>query len=399
MDEVEQLRLEWLSGVTSPTPSTSLMTSAMRTAPQVIDVSRKGAGFHQRAPDDRDLTVDEADAAAELVTRLVGLSVINAHCTNTPRAAFEPVARVRLSHGEFDEVVDVGPLQASGRAWVRRDRDRVRDSDGACLEVDADTFRWLVPRATSLRPRHVLHRPDDRRATRVQVRCGLAQDFVEGESPRARERDHAQGLQLVAPAGYVTDASISDLADAVLRGRALAWVADNDDGSFGFAREACRVTVTAEGAQAPVTMWFGAATDAGVYAKTDAQTGVMLLPRRMRERAGQLFVSRKLFSVDADRITKIDVDVKGAAVPVDFAKAQGVVSELTADRVVALRRPITGRPGLAMRVHTHDSTSPKVLHCDRASPTQWHCAVDDVAATYAVAHARLGAMMPPSVTW
>ena len=41
-----------------------------RGEPAVIELARKGTGFHQRAPVDRELTADEAEAASELLTRI-----------------------------------------------------------------------------------------------------------------------------------------------------------------------------------------------------------------------------------------------------------------------------------------------------------------------------------------
>lgn len=364
MDEIEELRLE----------RTGAGADAGSGAPAALELARKGTGFHQRAPVDRDLSSGEADAATELLTRLASSEAVS---VTRGGDAFTPVARARVRSGEHEESVDVGAVGPDGRAALRRVIDDAR------LEVDAAVVRRLLPRETSLRPRDVIE-GERRRVTRVLLRCGVEQELV----------DRGEGLRLVTPAGYETDGAIVQLVDGIVRGHIDAWVADADDGRFGLSPDGCRVVLAFEGGNAPVTLSFGAEGEGGVYARAEPRSGVMVVPKALRELAGRIYVSRGALRIDAARIESVRVTAGGKPVAARDPRAlAGAVAALSADRVVSLKRAV-GAPDLVLDVALAEGGPARRIACRPASAAERHCTVDGVNATFAVAEARLSPFLP-----
>ncbi len=360
VDEIEEVRLE-------------------HTGAEAIELARKGTGYHQRAPLDRELPEPEAEAATELLTRI---SVSEAReVTRGAGSAFVSTGRAIVRSGPREEIVEVGALSSDGHATLRR------LLDGALLDVDAAVYRRLVPRGTMLRPRTVLEH-ETRRPTRVLLRCGVDQELV----------DRGEGFRLVSPPGYETDASIGQLVDGLVKGKIEAWVADTDDGSFGFTKDGCHVVLAFEDGNAPVTVWFGAEGEGGIYMKTDARTGVLVAPRSLHVLAKDIFVSRGTLRTEAAKIEHVKVTALGRPVtPADPAKARDAVAALIAERVVSLKK-LEGAPDLVIEVAVADGGAPRRIACRTASARLRDCSLDGVSATFAVTATRLAPLLPASAT-
>ncbi len=371
MDEIEELRLEQFKpSVADPhaRPASSL------------ELARKGSGFHARAPVDRDLSQREADAASELVTRI---AASEATTVTKGGGSFVATGRALVRAGEREEVVEIGARRRDGGATLRRVIDDAR------LDVDASVVRRLSPRETSMRARSILEgEPPHRRVTRIGLRCGSDQELV----------DRGEGFRLVSPAGYDADGSISQLVDAVTRGKIELWVADTDAGDegFGLAREGgCRVIVGFEDGNSPVTITFGAEGEGGVYARAEPRAGVFVAPRSLRDLAGQIYVSRALSKLDVSRIESVRVTLDGklARSSSDGGDDDGLRSaaaSLSADRIVAVGKKPDGAPDLVIDVFATEGGPPKRIGCrPPAAPAAPRlCSVDGVMVTYAVAQER-----------
>ncbi|MDB4937147.1 MAG: hypothetical protein JWP87_4119 [Labilithrix sp.] len=356
MDEIEELRLERAGG-----------------DPPAIELARKGTGFHQRAPVDRDLPPAEADAASELVTRI---AQSEARAVTRGGGAFPSIGRAVVHSGEREQIIEVGALGADGRATLRRVLDDAR------LEVDAAMWRRFVPRATSLRPRTILE-GDARRPSRVILRCGTDQELV----------DRGEGFRLVSPAGYETDGAIVPLVDALVRGHIDAWVADADDGSFGFTKDGCHVVLVFPDGNAPVTVWFGAEGEGGVYVRVDPRPGVLVAPRSLRDLAKSIYVSRGSLRTQAERIERVRVLAEGKPVTVADASTQrDTMAALFADRVVSLKKP-EGAPDLVIEVTVAEGGPARRIACKSISKTERHCGLDGLNATFSVAESRLAPLL------
>jgi Domain of unknown function (DUF4340) len=312
-DEVEELRLE-----TSPTGAG-------------LEIARRGTGWHQRRPVDRDLTPGEAEMATALVLALTKAEG-TLHQTQG-KAPFTPSARATIVRGgdtRVEEVVEIGDIDGGSLAR--------RKLDGGVLAIGRDVRRLLSARATALAERRVFDPPvEGKPIAGVETHCaGVEQILV---------RESSSLFQMKKPPGYPADqAGAIDLGDAIARAKAETRVADDDDGSFGFeARCTVAVTVKDGGGTRRVALALGSATaDGGVYARAEGSPDVFVLRGPFLERAKTPLVDRNVFfaapaSVQAIRFTRPGGDIvvpryaDGGAHP-----AIEALGQLTADRVVHL---------------------------------------------------------------
>ncbi len=367
MDEVEELRLERLGG------DGGLDATG---APPAIEVARKGTGFHERAPSDRDLTADEAEAASEVITRLANLEADQAVRGAGP---FTAIARARVHAGGHDQLVEVGAPDARGRTVLRRALDDAR------LEVGPAVVRVLVPRETTLRP-HAIVVSETRRATRVILRCGVDQELV----------DRGVGFRLVSPKELEADGSILQLVDAILRGKVDPWVSDVDDGTFGFTKDACHVVLAFEDGNAPITVWFGAEGEGGVYGRVDSRPGVFVAPPALRELAGRIYVSRASLRADPSRIERVRVTFQGRPVVREATALRDAVAGLYAERVVSLGKTGAVDADLVIEVALGEAGAARRIACGPSpKPAERLCTVAGVDATFGLAATRLAPFLPP----
>jgi len=386
MDEIEELELAWVTPPASPDAGEGAPGEA---PPPRIDVARKGTGFRARAPLDRDLDPEESDAVTELLGRIADSEAESLRSAKD-EPAFTAVARAKVRSGEHELAIEVGPLDdAKGHATVRRLVDDAR------LRVSAAVYRRLVPRATTLRARRIVA-AETRRANRVLLQCGsdaTPQELV----------DRGEGLRLVSPTGYETDGSITQLVDAVVRGRVDAWVADADDGSFGFgSAPPCRVVLGFEGGNAPITMTFGGEGESGTYAKVDVRPGVFVASPSLRDLAARLYVSRGGLRTEAARIESVRATLGGKPVATEQARLRDAVSALVADRVIGIGAPAVARlpaPELVIEVSV-EAGRPRRIACTSAgavarasggTPSGRACTVTGSDVVYLVEPVRLAA--------
>ncbi|MBX3205312.1 MAG: DUF4340 domain-containing protein [Labilithrix sp.] len=398
-DEIEELRLEAVGRLDAGEGG-----AAESAAPRAIEVARRGAGFHQREPEDRELTADEADAVSELLS-LVELGAAD-EVARGAGAPFTAVARARVHAGKHDETVEVGAFpppahvvppggsaldgsaRADGRVVLRRVRDDAR------LVVTPALARRLVPRASTVRPRAILG--ETRRVARVVLRCGTPQELA----------DSGAGLKLVEPAGYETDGSIVQLVDGLVRGKALAWVADADDGSFGLAARGapddaagpCRVVLTFADGNAPATVRFGAPGEGGVYGTVDGHPEVFVAPVALHELAKRVYVSHAALRVPPEEIESVKVIAQGRPVPArDPAALRDAAGGLFADRAASLGSSDVGAVDVEIQIARAEGGPPKRVVCAAPRTTAtgvWRrCATASVKATFDVASAHVDAFL------
>jgi hypothetical protein len=282
-DEIEALRIE-----ASPTGA-------------VLDLARKGGGWHERAPVDRDLPADEAEAATALVSSLaraegkvLGRDARRA-LTGSLRARVT-VTRADTGEEETVELADAGGEDDSSLVFRR--------ADAAIVEVDPRVARLLVPRLTSLRPRALFAEPiAGKPVASLLVRCNGAEQRVTKDG--ASYRLTVDGKDQPADA-----AAILDALDALARARAGAWVADADDGSFGFGRDSCIMHVSfADGRAAGVT-FATAETPDTVYGKIDGDPAVFVAPASLRASVAGWVLDRHALVVDPSAVRAIEIGGK-----------------------------------------------------------------------------------------
>lgn len=364
-------------------------TESRAAAPvQAIELARKGTGFHARAPEDRDLTAEEADAASDLLARIA-----DAEATEVTAGAGAPfpsvVAKARIRFGDHEQTVEVGPLMPAGdgkaaRAVVRRLFDDAR------LTVGADVHRLLLARVTSLRPRTLLG--DTRRVVGVNLRCGEPQDLV----------DTGGGFAMVRPEGHQADASVLDLVSALTRGKIDLWVSDGPIPEAGLSevleQNDCRVVLRFEDDREPRTIVLGRDGEGGIYGQRFGEPAVFVAPASLRRLASRIYVSRASLRAAPDDIGSVRSTFDGVAVGGDAAALRQAVGALYADDVVAIgpaSSAALGRTNLLIEVKPADAGPPHRIRCAVAKGrADDRCSVDGLSATFAVAPARLDPFLP-----
>ncbi|HEX8792001.1 MAG TPA: DUF4340 domain-containing protein [Polyangiaceae bacterium] len=283
-DEMEELRLE---AVGPPGPR--------------VDIARKGAGWHERAPEDRELSSDEVDAA-----NAIALALASARGSQVRRATeadrFAPRARATIvrTGGASTEVVELGPADADGSAWVRR------ADDGALVRLPASQARRFEPHPIALRARALWHAPFDPAAVvGIDDTCGPVPE-------KLALRDGS--WTMLAPAGFAVDpVAVSDLAGAFAHAKADAWISESDDGSFGLGRPrdgGCAVTLalaaTDGGPSRSVTLSFGGDAGGGsFYARVSDDPGVFAAAGVLHALASHPAIDRKRLRIDPHALSSV----------------------------------------------------------------------------------------------
>lgn len=291
-DEVEEIRLAAGGG------AADAGNSDAGAGVRAVEAARKGTGFRLREPSDRDLDAAEADAFTELLGRLT-----DSKATRVEKGggAFTAVSSARIRFGDLEETVEVGASDDKGGAIVRRLH------DGALLGVDAETARRLAPRDTSFRARTIFAETD-RRVAKLVFRCGFPQEVV----------DDGTGFKMVEPKGYEASGKLRQIVDALTRGKIDTWVADTDDGSFGFPapddKAACRVVLAFADGKAPATISFGKEGEGGVYAKVDVRPGVFVAPKSLHAWMTGVHVSETSLRSEFERTERVRVTYRGKEV-------------------------------------------------------------------------------------
>lgn len=327
-----------------------------------VDVARRGGGWRERSPEDRELGADESESVGALA---LALAQARGREPRKPPAAeaFEARARVTVvrTGGGATEVVEVGAPATDGTTPVRR------VDDGGVVLLPRAVARRFTPHPAVLRARSPWSAPfDGASVVAIEDTCTPAPQRIE-------LRDHAWTLR--APAGQAVDGPwLVDLTGALARARADAWIAEADDGAFGFADPgACTVTLTLDGAAGEggprrVALAFGAAGEGGVYAHAQDDAAVFLAPSTLRAMLAHPAIDRSRLRVDATTGSLVTVSHGGERRTLgpdiaDGDRLAGAVSSLHAQAALHAGAPARDEgfehPTLeVLAVSHHDGAAP-----------------------------------------
>jgi len=268
----------------------------------VLELIRKGSGWHVRKPEDREIPTSDVAGFLDALLAIEGTIVADPDLAGL---GFEPPrGKVTVKSPELakeklpPQVVQIGgPTESdAGPALALR-----RKQDGVVLIVPAAADRLLRASTTLIRSTKLVD-VSAQRVRRVEVTGpdGLHQIVA---------RDGA-GFDMVEPSGYGVDGSLAvHLFESVGRMKAERWVADHDDGSFGLHEPALelRFEVAGRGDDEGETrtMLLGGPTVEGRYATWINEAGVFEVSRTLVQTLRTWVLDRSGFMVDPNEVQSL----------------------------------------------------------------------------------------------
>jgi hypothetical protein len=321
---------------------------------RTLELLRKGSAWHARKPSDQDLAAEDVDgfitALVSMQGEIVALDDPKSLGLDPPSGMLRIVKPSVDGKNEPVEVVDLSDERTEGDDMVMYAR---RQQDGAVLRLSRDQARLLQPTTTLFRSTQILDvSPQGLRRVEITQHGGASQIL---------ERKGA-AFDLVEPSGYPPDAPLaSDLFGVLAKLKGERWVADSDDGTFGFSAPFVRVRLKleADGGSDERELLLGGVAPDGRYARWNPDSGVFVVARALETALQTYAIDRATFMLSAQeintlRLVSTDRDVRiGSASGVwttlqgskpalpegAVAKIRQVLVEMRADGVVHLGAP------------------------------------------------------------
>lgn len=266
-----------------------------------LEIARNGASWRMHAPSESEVEADAGNALARAIhtleaSRIVADADLKALGLLPPRATATATKAVETNDEPGAvEVVELGAVKGNF-VYARR------QTDGAVLELGRDVARALEPNQMALKSRRITEIPLAR-VRKVGVEAG---DFRQ-----AFARTAAGSWKLESPSGFDVDAATAvDIAEALGSLTADKWIADNDDGSFGFAKPRAIYVLEAaadgeSGNVETIRILVGAPAAGGYFAKREGQAGVFVLPKPVARRAESYAIDRAYFLIVPSELRKV----------------------------------------------------------------------------------------------
>ncbi|MEJ1960352.1 MAG: DUF4340 domain-containing protein [Gammaproteobacteria bacterium] len=226
------------------------------------------------------------------------------------------------------QVVRVGNKTPSGELFV------YREQDGATLRLPREQARAFALDSTLLYARKL---------TEFGASSFVMAEIDQGGKKQLLSRGANQALRLELPKGFEPDGVLSsDFVQALGALTAERFVADRDDGTFGFEHSPLTVRFAFkkdDGAQVQRVLRFGSETTLGVFATLDDGGPVFILPRAAQETCSALLINRANFTSNSDSLSGLTLEARGRSLRIERQGERFVAvpsSALPADRVSEL---------------------------------------------------------------
>jgi len=372
---------------------------------------RRGTGFVLHQKTDSDVTLEAGNQ------RLTDLLDVTGTVVEKPELAalgLDPGrAKVSLRSAAgsaadvIEEVVRVGDKTSAGDLYV------LREGDGVVLLLPRDHARAFRLDSTLLY---------DKKLTVFGPSSFISAEITRPGGRELLTKNAAGNPELEIPKGFGADGSLSgDVMQTLGALEAERFVADGDDGSFGFAHSQLVVRFAYKTEQSPKverTLRFGDDTTLGVYATLDEHGPVFVLPRSVRDTLDTLLVDRNVFTLDTASLLAFTLEANGRSLRLERRGEHfepGKAGDFPADHVPALAEAIGDlRPEAA--IHTGAAEAAEgfakpilVVHLmPKAGATQtltfgagdswrgtnvFYLRVAGVDATYVIAQAKVRALL------
>ncbi|HEX6274509.1 MAG TPA: DUF4340 domain-containing protein, partial [Polyangiaceae bacterium] len=375
-------------------------------------LTRRGSSFLLREPTEAAVELEAGNERIAAVLRAPAELLENA---NPKALGLEPpegkvvVTRIAENDAAVEETLFLGRVADDGTLAARR------ADDGAVLLFGRDAARALAVDATLLKSLRVV---DFALSSLVELELTTPE--------RQRLRRSPGGFELVEPAGFAHDGGLATEAVLALGSlTALRFVADTDDGTFGFAKPTLAASARWDGDAGvrSLRVVMGRSTPGGFFAKLDGDSSVFVVERSVAERLSTLLVDRSPFVADEKTLARVTITANGVSrtlerqreelVPtassgLDPAVAARLIEALGSLRAEAAvhtgpARPNEGfeRPALEVRYEpvpglgktrtfrVGASAVPSGVPSESAWPAAHYVRAQGVEATFAVADAKL----------
>jgi Domain of unknown function (DUF4340) len=262
-----------------------LESFSIRAGERRLELVREGHGFRMRAPVEAQVAEDVGQARVVGLVEARGEWVTGdfAPPVGSASRVIELASSGATEGDVITEQVQIWEL-ADGRAVARR------ESDGHWLRLTPTTLRAFSTDSLLVRKRQILELDD--------AKVGVVEVIWEGGRQVLRQPERGK-FELTRPSGYQVDGGLAvALVDAVRQLTAEAWIAERDDGSFGFSDVSVQLKVTEASGETHEFVIGGRAGLGSYYAKALRSDPVFTLKASLVETLTTWLVARSGFMLD-----------------------------------------------------------------------------------------------------
>lgn len=270
-------------------------TLALERGGKSLVMTRSGSGFILKKPSEANIDLETGNQRLESILRAPGDIVQNpapAELGLEPPSGRAVVTLIGDDDKPTEERLDLGRTKADGTLAVRR------GEDGVVLLLGRDAARAFEVDSTLLRSPKVLDFP---LSALSELELAAPEHQLLRRAPN--------GFSLALPPGFQHDGELATRAVLALGSlTAQRFVADADDGSFGFGEPTLTAKFRIDQADAGVTerlLVVGRSSPGGYFAKLADTPGVFLLERAVAERLSVLLIDRGVFIADPATLARV----------------------------------------------------------------------------------------------
>jgi len=303
-------------------PETDVTEVKWQSGETVVDIARRGEGWHLRKPDDSQIDAAVGNAIVERLARAEGVRESAADASDLKKLGLaDPRATVRVvglpdraagpDAPEHIEELEVGDSQ-DGIVFVRR------KLDGVVLKVSAEVASALLPAPSALRSTQLQDLPQ-KHVRALALDCDGKRQAMSRDSKGVWTRTEPKDTDLRADMS-----AANELTEALRTLSAIRWDAEKPEPRHGLEKPWCTLRLVvaepdANGNTAPddpkekrrsIEIALGAETEGGYFARRDAAGAVFVAPRPIAAMSREWLLDRAALLMEPNDVDHVTVTVK-----------------------------------------------------------------------------------------